>query len=303
MTATISPLVPCPSDPATPAVISSAALRIDPARISRYLGEVADRVVLPRWRRLGTDDVRVKSDRSLVTIADLEAEAMLIPILEGSLPGSIAIGEESVCRDPGILDALQGDSPVWIVDPVDGTSAFSRGEDNFGMLLSLAYRGEIVAAWAYFPVLGHLLVAQAGAGAFCDGLPACPCREAPDTLALVGRYNTKKLAPALLEATSGILDRHPGMNHDTHSSWEYRRLLSGEPGIYLTSHTTPWDTAGGYLLATEAGCAVNNIDETPYRVGDIAGTLLYVGQPEAWGQVRDTLFPEERGPTLPSFRP
>ena len=73
------------------------------------------------------------------------------------------VGEEAVHADPRVLDALRGDAPVWIVDPVDGTRQFVHGDPGFCTLVALAHRGEVLASWTYAPALGLMAVARRGA--------------------------------------------------------------------------------------------------------------------------------------------
>ena len=61
------------------------------------------------------------------------------------LPGSLVVGEEGVAADPGVLEALSGDAPVWIIDPIDGTANFADGKPIFAVMVALVRRGETVA--------------------------------------------------------------------------------------------------------------------------------------------------------------
>ena len=57
---------------------------------------------------------------------------MLSRLLLEAYPGTLVVGEELVSRDPAALDALLGDTPVWVIDPVDGTLNFAAGNPVFG---------------------------------------------------------------------------------------------------------------------------------------------------------------------------
>ena len=81
----------------------------------------ADTLIVPRFQTLGDDDVHQSSPTDLVTVADVETEEWLTPRLLELLPGSVVVGEEGVAADERVLDHLEGDAPVWVVDPVDGT--------------------------------------------------------------------------------------------------------------------------------------------------------------------------------------
>ncbi len=66
-------------------------------------------------------------DERLREYLDREAEAWLTPRLAALVPGSRVVGEEAVEADPSLLEGLEG-GVAWLLDPVDGTSNFARGE-------------------------------------------------------------------------------------------------------------------------------------------------------------------------------
>ncbi|WP_293421682.1 inositol monophosphatase family protein, partial [Phenylobacterium sp.] len=72
----------------------------------------------------------------------------------------------SVTSDPALLSHLDDDTPLWTVDPVDGTANFAAGREAFGLMVSLLEGGETVRAWIYLPVGDALAVSERGGGAF-----------------------------------------------------------------------------------------------------------------------------------------
>ncbi|MCA8970957.1 MAG: inositol phosphatase [Planctomycetes bacterium] len=102
-------------------------------------------------------DIELKSDKSVVTIADREAEAAIIDVLRSRFPDHAILGEES--------GAHERRSPYrWIVDPIDGTLGFSRGSSFWGPLVALEHEGKILAGALGLPALGELYVAARGLG-------------------------------------------------------------------------------------------------------------------------------------------
>src|SRR3546814_18715428 len=82
----------------------------------------------------------------LVTIADEAAERALAARLPALVPGSVLVGEEGVERDAGLLGLLQGDAPVWIVAPIDGTKNFAEGSERFAIMVALLEPDRNLAA-------------------------------------------------------------------------------------------------------------------------------------------------------------
>ena len=146
----------------------ASLLLTDPQRdaVFNAIVETANDVVLPRFQNLGDGEIDTKtSPTDLVTIADREAEARLTTALTAILPGSVVVGEEAVSADPQVLDAIAGEAPVWIVDPVDGTRNFAAGQTPFCVMVGLAVAGVPVGAWIWRPIDAEMIVAFRDEGA------------------------------------------------------------------------------------------------------------------------------------------
>src|ERR1700691_5898215 len=126
---------------------------IDPQTVSSMIRETARSVILPRFRALKREEIAEKGPGDFVTIADLEAERQLAALLTGALPGSVVLGEEAAAKNPELLRLTGGAAPLWIVDPIDGTSNFARGEPGFAVILAYVENGDVRARWIYDPLV------------------------------------------------------------------------------------------------------------------------------------------------------
>jgi fructose-1,6-bisphosphatase/inositol monophosphatase family enzyme len=99
---------------------------------------------MPRFRQLAAHEIDEKSGpHDLVTDADRQGRGVLSPsALVKLLPGSVVVGEEAVHANPATYEAIKGEAPVWIVDPVDGTRQFVHGDPGFCTLVALAHRAS-----------------------------------------------------------------------------------------------------------------------------------------------------------------
>jgi fructose-1,6-bisphosphatase/inositol monophosphatase family enzyme len=244
------------------------------AAVGSAVRQVVAAEVVPRWRTLADGDIAVKSGpHDLVTTADRRAEQRLTERLTALLPGSVVVGEEAVSADPEVLGLLGGDDPVWVVDPVDGTAAFVRGEDGFATLVALVHRGRPLASWTYAPMRGLYATARRGGGAHLGGTrlrtgsgpraeetlrvwtsnPAYrtgPERAALDRLAAAGAVCTPCGCAGLayLDVARGVMD---GTAFFWEAPWDHAAglLLTAEAGgTGLTSDGVPFDLAGGNAL-------------------------------------------------------
>ncbi|MBK8460497.1 MAG: inositol monophosphatase [Micropruina sp.] len=142
--------------------------------ISELLEQVANRLILPRFRSLTSDQIHEKAPGDLVTIADQEAEVAIREVLSAAYPTAVIIGEEGVSQDPGELALLAGAAHAWLIDPVDGTRNFTRGSPDFAVMVAEVREAQTVRAWIWQPIHQRLYVAEQGAGVSRNGraLPA-----------------------------------------------------------------------------------------------------------------------------------
>ncbi|MFE1456785.1 inositol monophosphatase family protein [Streptomyces sp. NPDC058735] len=223
--------------------------------------------IMPRWRRLATHEIDQKSGpHDLVTDADRRAELFLAEALVALLPGSVVVGEEAVHADPASYEAIRGDAPVWIVDPVDGTRQFVRGEDGFCTLVALALGGTVLASWTYAPVHDLLATARRGRGAHLDGerLSAGVPEPGRDLRVATSHpdYTTDEQKHALLGLrTPGVAPRPCGS-----AGLEYLAIARGESDATGFSWEAAWDHAAGLLLVEEAGGAHLTRTGEPFRI-------------------------------------
>ncbi|MGW1228316.1 inositol monophosphatase family protein, partial [Streptomyces sp. NPDC002530] len=223
--------------------------------------------IMPRHRRLTEEEIVEKNGpHDLVTAADRLAERHLTASLSRILPGSVVVGEEAVHADPAVYEELSGEAPVWIVDPVDGTRQFVRGETGFCTLVALAHRGELLASWTYAAALDSMAVAVRGGGAVLDGTPIRSGSPAPDAALRVATshpdYTTDAQKRALLGLnTEGIEPRPCGS-----AGLEYLAVARGEIEAVAFNWEYAWDHAAGLLLVAEAGGHQATLSGEPFRI-------------------------------------
>ena len=102
-----------------------------------------------------------KADLSPVTAADRECERSIAGSLETSFPQDGLLGEEGAQKQ-------STNGRRWIIDPIDGTRDFVRGNTAWAVLLGLEADGEVVAGVAHFPATNETYFAARGEGAFVN---------------------------------------------------------------------------------------------------------------------------------------
>jgi len=244
--------------------------------VEETIRTVAAQEALPLLGRLADTDIAQKTGPlDLVTVADRRVEERLTQALTALLPGSLVIGEEAVHHAPGVLDALLGDTPVWIIDPIDGTSNFVRGEPSFAILVTLARGGEPLASWTYQPVPARMAVARRGEGALLDGAPVRTRGGADDDVLLVASARPANLTAEQRSRFYGLGPEH-GVKACASGSagCDYLDVARGELDAVSYVYDNPWDHSAGILLVAEAGGSVLSTGGDPFRMA--AGPLPFV---------------------------
>ncbi len=253
----------------------------DSATVENLIREVTATEIMPRFDALADEEYWEKRPGSIVTAADMAAEASFARELPQLLEGSVVVGEEMVEEDPKILDLLDGEAPVWVIDPVDGTSNFAKGSPDFGVMLALVYRREVIAGWIFRPTEHAIYVAQHGAGAFRNGERLC-VGPAPTELgalegSLAGRIRRETDLPKLF-------------GHVTSTrciAVDYCSLATGKIHFAHYRGTRVWDHAPGFLLHMEAGGFSRCLDGADYRLGlPGEGGLLLTADEATWHALR-----------------
>lgn len=244
---------------------------VDVDSVGALVRDVCRAEVLPRFRALRPADVVSKATAAdpddVVTVADLAVERRLAPALAALVPGSIVVAEEAVAADASLLNAVRGDAPVWLVDPLDGTRNFAAGREDFGTMVALAAAGDVRAGWIYLPTRDELFAAEAGAGAWCNGA-RLHAPASPPTGRARGTLYTRHMPAALRDALAARAHLYEEVAGPGSACCEYTAVARGEKDFVVYHRLHPWDHAPGALLVREAGGEAAHPGGAPYRVRD-----------------------------------
>lgn len=215
---------------------------VDVAREAVAAGGAA---ALAWWKK--DPPTRLKADATPVTQADRESDAAILGVLRDAFEDHDILSEESGTLGPGVCDCR------WIVDPLDGTRGFLRGDATWGPLVALEHRGRLVAAAMSMPALGVTWWAGRGTGCYKDGervrvSSVAQWREARLVVGEMGRLLGEPHGTAVLELIqSAPSTRCPG------DLAGCALLLDGRAEIWLEAGVREWDLAAPHLLIEEAG--------------------------------------------------
>ncbi len=244
----------------------------NPERIATIMRDVAATEVLPRFQTLSTADIDEKRPGDLVTTADRMSEAAFRRLLPPLLPGSRVLGEEGYETDPASLELLNGDAPVWIVDPVDGTFNFAHGKPPFTVIVALASKGRTLGGWIVDPIVGDAVFAIEGEGAAYaaaeSDFSTISANGSPGTLAASRMTAGARLRNRMETAAADVdgaelpifVDRYRCVGR------EYMDIATGKLELArYGGRLKPWDHAAGALIVRESGGIASVVDkDEPY---------------------------------------
>ncbi|HWR53527.1 MAG TPA: inositol monophosphatase [Bryobacteraceae bacterium] len=223
--------------------------------IARRAGEIA----LEHQR--GGVTAETKSDLSPVTAADRASERLIAEAIRAEFPEDGLLGEEGSDR--------QGQSGRrWIIDPIDGTREFVRGNPAWSILLALEEAGDVKVGIAHFPATDATYRAVRGQGAFLGDtrLRASGIRSAAQAVLCINGFDQVRRFPF----AAGLLEWLAEF-------WAVRSfggcmdavmVASGKADAWIEPKAEPWDIAALRLIGEEAGAVFFNLD---------GGCSLYAG--------------------------
>jgi 3'(2'), 5'-bisphosphate nucleotidase len=224
--------------------------------------EAAARLILPLWR--SGLAVTHKADESPVTEADRQGETLILKALAERFPDIPVVSEE----DASEFGAPEEIGPrFFLVDPLDGTKAFVRGDPNFTVNIGLIEHGRPVAGAVCAPPTGEVWYTS-GAGVLKrtgDGAArAVHVRPWPngEAIALISHTMKPETADKLAEEY-GFHLRQP-----MDSSIKLCRIAEGAADIYPRhGPTMEWDTAAGQAVLEAAGGRFTTPEGEPFSYG------------------------------------
>lgn len=259
---------------------------VDILKVSALLQEVADTKILPKFGSLNSNEKWQKKVGGLVTVADIESEKFLSQVLTDLLPGSSVLGEEGAAGEKQPYLCLDEDSPVWIIDPLDGTNNFSKGKNDFVIIVALSVAKKIRAGWIYAPIYQQIGVAEEGGGAWLG----------KEQLNLSGSLlSVDQMRGSLgrrFRNFPGIKKKFAALSNASCCGMEYLNIASGKLDFVHFRRLKPWDHAAGDLIIREAGGIASYLDGTRYQVGDTPNKgLLIARDQKCWNSVADAIEP------------
>ncbi len=202
-----------------------------------------------------------KEDGTPISDADLKVNDLLKDRLTGARPDYGWLSEETQ-DDARRLDKRR----VWVIDPIDGTSAFLKGDPHWTVSAALVEDGRPVVGMVYNPMTKEFFEASAGQGARLNGKPI----QVSERAALEG---ARMIMHRSVLQSDRWVEPWPDLTAEMRNSMAYRLCLVASGAFDATvvvSGKSEWDLAAADLLVHEAGGTVSAHDGARFTYNQAA---------------------------------
>ena len=225
----------------------------------------------------------LKDDLSPVTCADREGEVFIVRRLREAFP------EDGICGEEGARVPTKS-GRRWLIDPVDGTKDFVRGNPYWAVQIALEIDGRVVAGVIHCPCLGETVHAADGSGCFCNDVrtAASTTTQLEKAIFTVSGFNfVWKSWPE--DAIRRLAERCWTVR-SYGAAYNLIMLARGKTDIWLSGRGMEWDYAPAQIIARQSGARFmtrdggERIDEkhcvvcAPGLVGEIMEILTAVAR-------------------------
>ena len=248
-------------------VASSSTLRYPSAAEVASIAVQAGELTMQYFRK--KLQISEKSDnQGIVTEADVASEECIKTLINLQFKGHSVLAEES-----GLLDLSKSSDvevPFWIIDPIDGTTNFSKGNPYYCVSIGFGVRTksgcQMRAACIVQPSTGDVYTAERGRGAYCNGalLQVKNVELSHASLATGFSSNKDESLKKVIKVIGKIQQDILGLRINGAAALDLALTARGVFQGFYERPLSPWDMAAGSLIVQEAGGTVTNLSGKPF---------------------------------------
>lgn len=205
----------------------------------------AGRIARGHFARLDELQVEEKGSQDFVSAADREVEACLKHELDRAFPGEGFLGEET---------GGEPVEPLWVVDPIDGTTNFLRGIPMFAISIAFVADGRCQVGVLYEPATDRMFAATADGPATLNGrrLALRRCDSLDRAIVAFG-YSERSGREPFLDRFPRVLRAHAEFRRFGAATIGLASVAAGQTDAFFQLHLSPWDVLAGLLVVERAG--------------------------------------------------
>jgi len=218
---------------------------------------------------------------NLVTEADHASEKAILDVIYKEFPDHHILSEEAG-------EIIQDSNYKWIIDPIDGTVNFAHSIPLCCVSIAVEYKGEIILASVYNPIMNELFFAEKGKGATLNDKPIRVSKKqnVMNACLVTGfPYTYLDMPNGPLQIFEKLIRKGIPVRRLGSAATDLCWVAAGRFDGFYEHKLQAWDSAGGYLIVEEAGGKVTDFNGSkfsPYQPhilatnGDIHEEMLAV---------------------------
>jgi len=226
-----------------------------------FYGQVANIGKAPDTRLTGPE---AQASSAVLTVLDCALQDLILSAVLNNFPGIGCIAEEAT----PLRRRFAGKSEEYtlILDPIDGTIHYQRGDEPYHICVGLARQGRMEAAIVARPSEDKIFTALRGQGAFVQQGKGKPRRL---RLGAVPRTRRLYVSTKARPYQAVFRPKYEPQEFPIGAALVLTRIAEGQLCGYLTRQVAIYDVGPPSLIAEEAGarCFLKDGREPRYRGG------------------------------------
>lgn len=245
--------------------------------------------LIAKQRQLGEVHSSYKDKQELVTSADIAADKLIIEQIKNRFPKHRILSEETYTNTESLKDLS---SPIWIIDPIDGTVNYAHGHYMVAISIAYACDGEVKHGIVHNPFLNETFQATLGKGAFLNqkAIQVSHSISLRKSLIATGFPYDKSTVPEIMARTEKVLMACQDIRRLGSAALDICWVACGRLDGYFES-LSPWDFAAARLIALEAGATCGHFQDVPKGIpACIFDRNLLISTPEIYNDLHALLY-------------
>jgi myo-inositol-1(or 4)-monophosphatase len=226
------------------------------------LAQAAGALALSYFHDRAALKTTMKGAQDFLTVADGAVETLLRHHIAAAFPGDAVLGEEG---------GGEAADRLWIIDPIDGTANFARGEPHWCISIGFLRHGVPEIGAIYAPVANEFYLARRGGGATRNGKAIRVSETSDMTVATVEiGWSSRRPQGDFLRLVEASMTAGANAKRSASGAMGLAYVADGRTDAYAETHINAWDVAAGVVIVGEAGGWVSDF---------FAGSALANGNP------------------------
>lgn len=230
---------------------------------------------LKEFRQNNNLEIEKKGEINLVTVADKNAEKMILQAIQNKFPD-----DNILCEESGNMNARN--SFKWIIDPLDGTTNYTHGLPLYGISIGLEdmETSQVLMGVVCLPDLGDIYYATQGSGSYRNKkmISVSKTEKMIDALCCTGfPYNQETIIEDIMFRLKKVMLSCRGVRRTGAATLDLCWLAEGRFDGFWEDFLQPWDMAAASIIIQEAGGRVSTYEGssfTPYVKNIIASNSI-----------------------------